>query len=102
MNAHKNARLTPRGRERIVEPNARGRTPDAVGVCPRTASNSIARHRSGSTGSQLAALRQRPEASSSRLDGFAASAGRASRLPRKPASHRPLSAEFYVVLACTG
>ena len=41
MNAHKNARLTPRGRERIVRQVASGQTPEAVaeaaGVCPRTA-----------------------------------------------------------------
>ncbi len=38
---HKNARLTPRGRERIVRQVASGQTPEAVaeaaGVCPRTA-----------------------------------------------------------------
>ena len=40
MNVHKNARLTPRGREWIVELAASGQTPkpiaQAVGVCPRT------------------------------------------------------------------
>jgi len=40
MNMHKNARLTPRGRERMVELAASGQTPkaiaEAVGVCPRT------------------------------------------------------------------
>src|SRR6516225_1006211 len=40
MNMHKNARLTPRGRERIVRQVANGQTPKAVaeaaGVCPRT------------------------------------------------------------------
>lgn len=39
MNLHKNAHLTPRGRERIVELVASGQTPQAVsqavGVCPR-------------------------------------------------------------------
>ena len=39
MNMHKNARLTPHGRERIVL-GASGQTPKAVGeaagVCPRT------------------------------------------------------------------
>jgi hypothetical protein len=37
---HRNARLTPRGRERIVGQVESGQTPDAVaeaaGVCPRT------------------------------------------------------------------
>ena len=40
MNTHKNARLTPRGRERMVALVAGGQTPktvgQAVGVCPRT------------------------------------------------------------------
>jgi transposase InsO family protein len=40
MNVHKNARLTPRGRERIVELSVSGLTPQAiaqaVGVSPRT------------------------------------------------------------------
>ena len=40
MNMHKNARLTPRGRERIVRQVASGQTPEAVaeaaGICPRT------------------------------------------------------------------
>jgi len=38
MNVHKNARLTPRGRERIVLQVESGQTPEAVaqavGVCP--------------------------------------------------------------------
>src|SRR5215210_8527243 len=40
MNIHKNARLTPRGRERIVMQVLRGQTPQAAaraaGVCPHT------------------------------------------------------------------
>jgi transposase-like protein len=40
MNVHKNARLTPLGRERIVRQVASGQTPETVaeaaGVCPRT------------------------------------------------------------------
>jgi len=49
MNVHKNARLTPRGRERIVELVASGQTPkavgEAVGVCPRTVRKWAERHR---------------------------------------------------------
>jgi transposase InsO family protein len=49
MNVHKNARLTPRGRERIIELNASGQTPQAisqaVGVCPRTVRKWIGRCR---------------------------------------------------------
>ncbi len=49
MNVHKNARLTPRGRERIVELVANRQTPkavsEAVGVCPRTVRKWVNRHR---------------------------------------------------------
>ena len=48
MNVHKNARLTPRGRERIVELVASGQTPQAVseaaGVCPRTVRKWVRRY----------------------------------------------------------
>jgi transposase InsO family protein len=48
MNVHKNARLTPRGREGIVDRAASGQTPkaiaEAVGVCPRTVRKWIRRH----------------------------------------------------------
>ena len=47
MNVHKNARLTPRGRERIVMQVLSGQTPQAValaaGVCPRTVRKWVAR-----------------------------------------------------------
>jgi transposase InsO family protein len=50
MNVHKNARLTPRGREWVVSQAASGQTPKAiagaVGVCPRTARKWIKRHQS--------------------------------------------------------
>ena len=43
MNIHKNAGLTPSGRERIVRQIESGQTPKAVaeaaGVCPRTVRN---------------------------------------------------------------
>jgi transposase len=49
MNVHKNARLTPRGRERIVQQIASGQTPEAVaeaaGVCPRTVRKWVDRYR---------------------------------------------------------
>src|SRR5262244_2640567 len=49
MNMHKNARLTPRGRERIVRQVASGQTPEAVaeavGVCPRPVRKWIDRYR---------------------------------------------------------
>ena len=49
MNVHKNARLTPRGRERIVRQIESGQTPEAVaeaaGVCPRTVRKWVDRYR---------------------------------------------------------
>ena len=49
MNMHKNARLTPRGRERIVRQVESGQTPEAVakaaGVCPRTVRKWVERYR---------------------------------------------------------
>ena len=49
MNVHKNARLTPRGREWIINQVASGQTPkavsEAVGVCPRTVRKWVARYR---------------------------------------------------------
>jgi len=48
MNVHKNARLSPLGRERIVALVASGQTPKAVGaavgVCPRTVRKWVKRH----------------------------------------------------------
>ncbi|QDL95893.1 IS481 family transposase [Rhodopseudomonas palustris] len=47
MNIHKNARLTPIGRERLVQAVLSGQTPkaaaQAAGVCPRTARKWVAR-----------------------------------------------------------
>ena len=49
MNIHKNARLTPSGRERIVRQVASGQTPKAIaeaaGVCPRTVRKWVERYR---------------------------------------------------------
>src|SRR6476646_8558402 len=49
MNVHKNARLTPHGRERIVRQVESGQTPKAVGeaagVCPRTVRKWVSRYR---------------------------------------------------------
>jgi transposase-like protein len=49
MNVHKNARLTPRGRERVVRQVDSGQTPEAVaeaaGVCPRTVRKWVDRYR---------------------------------------------------------
>ena len=57
MNVHKNARLTPRGRARIVRQVESGQTPEAVaeaaGVCPRTVRKWVERYRrEGLTGLQ--------------------------------------------------
>jgi transposase-like protein len=49
MNMRKNARLTPRSRERIVRQVASGQTPEAIvqaaGVCPRTVRKWVDRYR---------------------------------------------------------
>jgi transposase InsO family protein len=49
MNIHKNARLTPHGREHMVRAMLSGQTPQAAawaaGVCPRTAHKWLARYR---------------------------------------------------------
>ena len=49
MNMHKNARLTPRGRERIVRQVECGQAPKAIaeaaGVCPRTVRKWVDRYR---------------------------------------------------------
>lgn len=49
MNMHKNARLTPLGRERIVRQVESGQTPEAIskaaGVCPRTVRKWVERYR---------------------------------------------------------
>jgi transposase InsO family protein len=49
MNIHKNARLTPRGREWVVRLSESGQTPQAIsaaaGVCPRTVRKWIDRYR---------------------------------------------------------
>ena len=59
MNIHKNARLTPHGRERIVRQVESGQTLKAVGeaagVCPRTVRKWVSRYRSEG----LAGLRDR-------------------------------------------
>jgi transposase InsO family protein len=51
MNIHKNARLTPRGREVMVSRIESGQTPEAAardaGVCPRTARKWVARYKIG-------------------------------------------------------
>src|SRR3954469_25237962 len=49
MNVHKNARLTPHGRERIVRQGESGYAPksvaEAAGVCPRTVRKWVGRYR---------------------------------------------------------
>lgn len=57
MKMHKNARLTPRGRERLVRQFASGQTPEAVaeaaGICPRTVRKWVDRYcREGLAGLQ--------------------------------------------------
>ena len=64
MNVHKNTRLTPIGRERIVMQVTSGQTPQAVaraaGVCPRTVRKWVARYAAeGITGLQDRSSRPR-------------------------------------------
>ena len=51
MDIHKNARLTPLGRERLVKMVRGGQTPQAVseaaGVCPRTVRKWVNRYNTG-------------------------------------------------------
>jgi len=57
MNIHKNARLTPHGRERIVRLARSGQTPNAiantVGVCPRTVRKWLQRYNQEGPGGLL-------------------------------------------------
>jgi transposase InsO family protein len=57
MNTHKNARLTPRGREWMVKLAASGQTPkaiaSAVGICPRTVRKWLKRHQAEGTAGLL-------------------------------------------------
>ena len=108
MNIHKNARLTPRGRERIVRQVASGQTleavAEAVGVCPRTVRKWVDRYRC--EGWQACKTDHRgpidcagrhPRRWSRRSSGCVGNAGRASRSPPRPACHRPRSAVFSAV-----
>ena len=107
MNVHKNARLTPRGRERIVKLAASGQTPkaigQAVGVCPRTVRKWVDRYRrEGLAGLQDRSSRPHrlrrptPQAVVERSSGCAANAGPASRSLPRPAYRQRPSAAFCV------
>ena len=64
MNIHKNARLTPHGRERIVRLAESGQTPTAiaslVGVCPRTVRKWLKRYRESLTRNEALAIKLVP------------------------------------------
>ena len=108
MNIHKNARLTPRGRERIVRQVENGQAPEAVaeaaGVCPRTVRKWVDRYRR----EELAGLQdrssrphrlctgRRPRRLLSRSSDCVGNAGRASRSLWRSASHQPPSVVFCV------
>jgi len=105
MNMHKNARLTPLGRERIVRQVESGQTPEAVsetaGVCPRTVRKWVERYRrEGLAGLQDRSSRPHrlrrptPQTVIAEIEGYAASAGRESRSLRRSASRQPLSVVF--------
>ena len=104
MNMHKNARLTPLGRERIVRQVENGQTPEAVsetvGVCPRTVRKWVGLVAKDWQGCKIAHPGRigfgdrRRRRSSRRSNGYAASAGRESRSLRRSASRQPLSVVF--------
>ena len=69
MDIHKNARLTPRGREHMVNLVIGGQTPEAVaaavGVCPRTVRKWLRRFREeGLAGLQDRSARPQPATAS--------------------------------------
>jgi transposase InsO family protein len=80
MNMHKNARLTPHGRERIARQVLNGQTPQAVsaaaGVCPRTVRKWVERYRREGT------------------------AGLLDRSSRPHRLHRPTPLEVVTQIAC--
>ena len=94
MNVHKNARLTPHGRERIARQVASGQTPKAVGeaagVCPRTVRKWVDRivakawlDGAIAVPDRIVCIAPTPEAMPTRSRPFAASAGPASRSQRR-------------------
>src|SRR3954471_9325111 len=89
MNVHKNARLTPHGRERIVRQVESGQTLKAVGeaagVCPRTVRKWVSRYRNEG----LAGLRDRQFAAPSAASADASGGGRRGRASPPPALHWP-------------
>ena len=103
MNVHKNARLAPRGRERIVRQVESGQAPKAVaeaaGVCPRTVRKWVDRYRrEGLAGLQDRSSRphRRLGRLSRRSSGYGVNAGPASRSPPRAASRQPPSVVFCV------
>jgi transposase-like protein len=105
MNIHKNARLTPRGRERIVRQVENGQAPEAVaeaaGVCPRTVRKWVDRYRrEGLAGLQDRSSRphrctgRRPRLLLRRSSDCVGSAGQASRSLLRSGSHLPPSVVF--------
>ena len=88
MDIHKNARLTPHGRERLVKMMLGGQTPqaasEAAGVCPRTVAQMARPLQAGRpgrpAGSQLAA----PSAAPADAAGGRSSVSKALRRQRMP------------------
>jgi transposase-like protein len=107
MNVHKNARLTPRGREWIVQQVASGQTLESVaegaGVCSRTVRKWVNRYRrEGLAGLQDRSSRPHrlrqptPEPAVDEIERLRRQRWTASRSPPRLASHQPPSAEFCV------
>jgi transposase len=107
MNVHKNARLTPRGRERIVRQVASGQTPEAVaevaGVCPRTVRKWVDRYRrKGLAGLQDRSSRPHrlrrptPQAVVMEIERLRRQRWTSKQIAPRPASRQTPSAGFYV------
>ena len=105
MDIHKNARLTPHGREHMVNMVLSGQTPkaagEAVGVCPRTVRKWVERYQSRRpgrpAGPQLAAAigcasRRRQTVDRAHRSAAPPAPDRQGRSPPRPASRRPPSA----------
>ena len=105
---HKNARLTPRGRDRIVRRVESGQTLEAVAEKPQTSARG--RLASGlidivakdwrdcriAHPGRIGCAGRRRRRLSRRSNSCVASAGRASRSRLRPASRQPPSAVFFV------
>ncbi len=85
MNVHKNARLTPHGRERIVQQVASGQTAKAVGeaagVCPRTVRKWVDRYPDRCYGTRRGGSRETKRRTDTSVQDCRVSSGTSLSLP---------------------